>query len=71
VRAGEDGKPDDIHVFLQGGIDDHLRRLAQAGVDDLHARIPQGAGNHFGAPIMPVKAGLGNKDADFSVCGHA
>src|SRR5580704_17821424 len=39
VRAGEDGEADDLHVLLQGGVNNHLRRLAQAGIDDFHAGI--------------------------------
>ena len=59
-----------MHVFLQGGSDDHLRRLAQAGVDDFHAGIAEGAGDHFGAAVVTVETGLGHQDADFLLSGH-
>ena len=39
MRAGKNREPDDVDIFLQGRVHDHLRRLAQAGVDDLHTRI--------------------------------
>ena len=33
------------------------------GVDDLEPRVPQGAGDHLGAAIVAVQAGLGDDDA--------
>jgi hypothetical protein len=54
-----------MNIFLQRGIDDHFRSLAQAGVDDFHAGIAQRAGDYFGAAVMAVKAGLRYQDADF------
>ena len=52
-----------------GGGGDHFGRLAQAGVDHFHAGIAQGAGDHLGAAVVAVEAGLGDQDADFLV-GH-
>src|SRR5208282_4032391 len=70
VRARENRESDDLHVFLERGADDHLRRLAQAGVDDLHAGIAERARDHLGAAVVAVKARLRDKDADFRVSGH-
>ena len=44
--------------------DDLLGRLAQAGVDHLHAGVAQRAGDHLGAPVVAVEAGLGDHDSD-------
>src|SRR5581483_3964854 len=60
----------DVHVFLQSGVDDHLRRLPQAGVDDFHAGIAQGTGNHLGAAVVTIQAGLSDEDADFLFSRH-
>src|SRR6266481_3999592 len=65
VRAGENGKADNVDVFLDGGGGDHLRSLAQAGVDDFHAGIAQGACDYFCAAVMAIQAGLGNQHPDF------
>ena len=72
VRAGKDGKANDIHVFLLGRGGNHFRRLAQAGVDNLHAGVAQRAGNNLCAAIVAVEAGLGDQDANFSLAmlGH-
>src|ERR1700682_1575069 len=70
VRPRENREPDDLHVFLQRGTDDHLRRLAQTGVDDLHAGIAKGAGDHLSPAIVAVETGLRNENADFLLSGH-
>ena len=70
VRAGEDGEADAVDVFLNGGGDDHLGRLAQAGVDDLHAGVAQGAGDDLRSAVVAVEAGLGYEDADWRGAGH-
>ncbi len=44
VRAGKNGKSDDVDVFLHGGGRDHLRRLAQPRVDHFHPGIAQARG---------------------------
>ncbi len=64
VRAGEDAEPDAVHIFLEGRVDDHLRRLAQAGVDDFHAGVAQRAGNDLGATVVAVEARFGHQDAN-------
>jgi hypothetical protein len=61
VGAGEDGKADDVDVFLDGGGGDHLGSLPQAGVDDFHAGIAEGAGDYFCAAVMTIKTRLGNQ----------
>ena len=70
VCARQDAESDDVHVFLERSVDDHLRGLAQASVDDFHSGIAQGARNDFGASIVAVKAGLGNQYANLAVCRH-
>ena len=70
MRAGKDGKPDHLYVFLQGGGDDHLGRLAQAGIDDLHAGIAQRARDHFDSAVMTVHPRLGDKDPYSAVGSH-
>jgi len=65
VRAGKNRKADDLNIFLQGGVDNHLWCLAEAGVNHLHARIAQGTGDDLGATVMTVEAGLGYENADF------
>ena len=64
MGAGQNGQADDVHVFLDGGLDDHLRCLAQAGVDDLHACVAQGTGDDLGAAVVAVQARLGHQDAN-------
>ncbi len=65
VSAGEDGKADDVYVFLDGGGGDHFRGLAEAGVDDLHAGVAEGAGDDFGAAVVAIEAGLGDQHSNF------
>ena len=48
-------------LVLVGGIGDHLGCLAQAGVDHLEALVTEPAGEHLGAPVVAVEAGLGNQ----------
>ena len=68
MRAGQDGQADDVHVFLERGGHDHLRRLAQAGVNDLEALVTKSAGKHLGAAVVAVEAGLRDEDLDWSCC---
>ena len=39
VRAAHDGESDGVHVFLDGGVGDHLGSLVEARVDDLESGI--------------------------------
>ena len=64
MRAGENGQPDGVGIFLDDGLHDLLGRLVQAGVDDLHAGIAQCAGDDLGAPVVTVQARLGDDDPD-------
>src|SRR4051812_23066686 len=64
VRAGEDGEPDHVDVFLHGGGGDGGHRRAQARVDDLHASVAQRGGDHAGAAVVAVEPGLADEDAD-------
>src|ERR1700683_2398631 len=61
VRAGEDRKADHLHVFLQGGVDNHFRCLSQTSINDFHARVAQRPRNDPGSAVVAVKAGLGYK----------
>ena len=70
VGSGEDGEADAVDVLLDGGGDDHLRRLAKAGVDDLHSGVAEGAGDDFRATVVAVEAGFCDKDADWSRISH-
>ena len=69
VRAGEDGKADDVDVFLDGGGGDHLRRLAEAGVNHFHASVTQCARDNLRSAIVAIQAGLGNQHSYFFI-GH-
>ena len=68
VRAGQHRQADRVGVLLDRGLDDLLRRLVQAGVDDLHAGVAQRPGDHLGAAVVPVEAGLG--DDHPNPCAH-
>jgi hypothetical protein len=70
VRPGEYRKTDDLHIFLERGVNHHLRRLAQTGIDDLHASIAERASDHLGPAVVTVETGLRYQDADFAVSGH-
>ena len=70
VRTREDRQRDDIDIFLDGCIDDHLGRLMKACVDDLEARIAECAGDHLRAAVVAVEARLGDEDADLLFCVH-
>ena len=64
VGAGQDAQADDVHVFLQRRLRDHLRRLADAGVDDLHPCVAQRPRDDLRAAVVAVQAGLRDQDAD-------
>jgi hypothetical protein len=64
VRSGKNGQAYNLHIFLERGVDDHLRRLAESGIDYLHAGIAQRPGDYLGAAIMSVEAGLGHQHPD-------
>ena len=61
MAPGEDRKPDNLHIFLQGGIDNHFRGLSQTSINDFHARVAQGPRNDLGAAVMAVESRLGNQ----------
>ena len=69
--SGEDAEADAVDVFLNRGVDDHLRRLAKTGVNDFHTGVAESAGDDFGAAIVAVESGLGYEDANWGgCCGH-
>jgi len=45
VGAAQHRQADNIHVLLNGGVGDHLRRLVQPGVDDFHAGVAARGGD--------------------------
>jgi hypothetical protein len=64
VCTGEDAQTDAVDVFLEGGVDDHLRRLPEAGVDNLHTGVAQRPGDDLGSSVVAVQARLGDQDTD-------
>src|SRR6185503_1068142 len=70
VGARQDRQPDHVDVLLERRGRDHLRRLPQSRVDDFEALVAQTAGEHLGATVVPVEAGLRDEDLDGPV-GHA
>src|SRR3989475_1013194 len=64
VRAAQGGQADRVDVLLDGGLDDVLRRLAQAGVYDFHARVPQRASDDLRPSVVSIEAGLRDQHAD-------
>jgi hypothetical protein len=71
VGAAEDADADRVDVFLEGGVDDHFRRLPKAGIDDFHAGIAEGGCDDAGAPVMAVEANFGHQHADGAAGGVA
>jgi hypothetical protein len=69
VSAGENGKPDNVDVFLYSGRGDHFGSLTEAGVNDFHARVAEGSGDDLGAAVVAVETGLGDEYADL-FCEH-
>src|SRR3989475_4490797 len=71
VGAREDGQADDVDVFLNRGLRDHLGGLVQPRVDDLHTRVAQ-RGRHDRRPaVVPIQALLGDQDPDGALrAGH-
>lgn len=70
VRARQDREADAVHVFLNGGGNNHLWRLPQSGIDDLHAGIAKSAGDNLRAAVMPVKSRFGYKDTNWRETLH-
>src|SRR3954453_1685776 len=64
VRTGEDGQADGVGVLLHDGLDDLLRGLVQAGVDDLHPGVPERAGDHLRATVVPFESGFRDDPPD-------
>jgi hypothetical protein len=63
MRAGEDGDANSVDVLLNGGAYNLFRRLPKAGIDYFHTGISQRARDNFGATVMAIKSGFGDKDA--------
>ncbi|GAC1334810.1 MAG: hypothetical protein NVSMB17_16960 [Candidatus Dormibacteria bacterium] len=55
-----------IHIFLDGGLHDHFRRLVQPGVDDLDPGVAERSADHFDPAVMTIKAHLGGEHADLA-----
>ena len=56
MRPGKHGQSDNLHIFLQRGVDNHLRGLSQTSIDYFHARIAESLRDHLGAAVMAIKA---------------
>jgi len=63
VRSAQDRQANDVDVFLDRRVGDHLRRLVQAGVDHFHSRIAQRGGNDLRAAVVSIETRLGNEHA--------
>ena len=63
MRAREQRQPDGVGILLHDRLGHLLGRLVQPGVDDLEAGVAQRAGDHLGAPVVAVEAGLGDDDS--------
>lgn len=64
VRAGHDGEPHRIDVFLNRGHRNHVGRLMKPRVHNLKARIAERACHDFGAAIVAVETRLGDEDSN-------
>ena len=64
MGAREDAHPQHVHVLLDGGGHDLLRRPVEARVDDVHPSVAERAGHHLGAAVVAVEADLGDQDPD-------
>src|SRR5580704_8723702 len=64
VRAGENGQSDNLDVFLQRGIYDHLRSLTQAGIDHFHARVPESPRDNLRSPVVAIQTRFGDQHPD-------
>ena len=62
-------RPDHVDVFLEGGLGDHLRGLADTRVDDFHASVAEGARDDLGTAVVAIEAGLGDEHLEGSL-GH-
>ena len=70
MRAREDAHQDGVHILLDGGFDDHRRRLADAGIDHFHASVAQRPRDHLGAPVVSIEARLGHQHPNSAFVGH-
>ena len=63
VRPAQDREPDDVRIFLDGGVRDHLRRLMEARVDDLHPGVAERGRDDLRSAIVAVEAGFCDQNA--------
>ena len=66
VSPRHDGKPDGVHILLNGGVDDHLGRLAQAEIDHLEAGVAQRSGNDLHPTVVPIQTWFGYQDSQLA-----
>src|SRR5690242_17012940 len=64
VRARQNRYADHIDVFLNGCIDDFLRRAMQSRVDDVHAGVTQRPRDDLHATVVPVQSDLRDQHTD-------
>src|SRR5262245_35301485 len=62
MRTGQDRQPDHVHVLLDGLGHDLLGGPLESGVHHLDTGVTQGVGDHLGAAVVAVEAGLGDQD---------
>ena len=58
MGSGHDGKTDDIHILLDGCVDNLIDGLMETRVDHLHPCIAESLCHHFCSPVMAVQARL-------------
>src|SRR5579872_1601375 len=71
MRAAKDADADRIHIFLEGGVDDHFGGLAETCINDFDAGVPKRGGDDPGAAVMAVKADFGYEHADRALLPRA
>ncbi len=62
--------PIKVHVFLNGGAYDLLRRLMATGIDDFETGITKGTGHYSSAAVVAVQTWLGNQYTEFPFFFH-
>ena len=63
MRSAQHREPNDVDVFLNRRVGDHLRRLVQTSVDDFHACVAERGGNDLRAAVVTIETGLRNEHA--------
>ena len=64
LDAGQEAHAQNIDVLLYGGRHNLFGGAMQARINDVHSGVSQCTGHHLHAPVMAIKADLGEKDAN-------